>query len=121
MDTSKQTIGKAGEIEAANFYTSQHYTILENNWHFGHLEIDLIVENENNIVFCEVKTRSKTTLGEPETFVTKQKQQNVIRAANCYVQRKQIKKDVRFDIISIVKNGENSTIKHIPHAFTPKW
>ena len=38
-----------------------------------HLEVDIIQENSDCIVFCEVKTRSSTLLGTPEEFVTRQK------------------------------------------------
>jgi len=106
---------------AAEYYRKNNYVILDRNWKCYHLEVDLIVLNEDYIVFCEVKTRSYTTLGEPETFVTPQKQKNLIRAANLYLTRRSINKEVRFDIISIITKGENYQIHHIPNAFQPKW
>ena len=121
MKTPKQEFGQKGEELAEDFYRKNNYFILEKNWRCYHLEVDLIVLNNDYIVFCEVKTRSYTTLGEPETFVTPQKQKNLIRAANMYLNRKSISKEVRFDIISIVRCGENYQIHHIPNAFSPKW
>ncbi len=121
MKTEKQELGQKGEDLAAEYYRKNNYVILDRNWKCYHLEVDLIVLNENYIVFCEVKTRSYTTLGEPETFVTPQKQKNLIRAANLYLTRRSINKEVRFDIISIITKGENYQIHHIPNAFQPKW
>ena len=31
------------------------------------------------------------------------------------------KKEVRFDIISVVANGEKFTVSHMPRAFEPQW
>ena len=80
-----QEFGKDGEELAAKHYIKLNYTILETNWHFGHLEVDIIAENEHTVVFCEVKTRSSNYFGEPESFVTLQKQKNIIRAAHTSV------------------------------------
>jgi putative endonuclease len=57
----------------------------------------------------------------PQQSVTKQKQLNIIRAANYYVLKHQIKLEVRFDIIAIIFNGNQHTLEHLPFAFTPKW
>ena len=121
MKTAKQELGQKGEDLAAEFYRKNNYDILDRNWKCYHLEVDLIAINEEYIVFCEVKTRSYTTFGEPENFVTPLKQKNLIRAANMYLTRKNISKEVRFDIISIVLCGEEYHFQHIPNAFQPKW
>ncbi|MBP5709504.1 MAG: YraN family protein [Bacteroidales bacterium] len=121
MSGDNLELGKTGEEAAIAYYLKQNYTILDTNWRFGHLEVDVIAENEDTIVFCEVKTRSSNCFGEPESFVTLQKQKNIIRAANSYVLRKGINKDVRFDVISIIKNNNGCTLNHIPDAFCPKW
>ncbi|MCL2289629.1 MAG: YraN family protein [Bacteroidetes bacterium] len=119
--TEKQQFGRRGEELALAFYTGNKYTILEKNWQSNHLEVDIIAKNDEYIVFCEVKTRSGNAFGEPQQSVTKQKQQNIIRAANYYVLKHQIKLEVRFDIIAIIFNGEGYNLEHIPFAFTPKW
>lgn len=121
MNTETQEIGQKGEQLAEDFYRRKGYEILEKNWRYNHLEIDLIAANEKEIVFCEVKTRSNIDFGEPETFVTPSKQQNIIRAANIYVKLNRIDKDARFDIISITLNGEHTNINHLPDAFQPRW
>lgn len=113
--------GKKGEIIAKNHLMGHGYRIVETNWHFGHLEIDIIAQKEETIIFCEVKTRSSSRMGEPETFVSRQKQQFLIRAAHHYVIKKNIDKEVRFDIISILLQGEKPSVKHIQEAFTPRW
>jgi len=119
--TEKQQFGRRGEELALAFYKDNRYTILEKNWQSNHLEVDIIAKNDEYIAFCEVKTRSGDAFGEPQQSVTSQKQRNIIRAANYYVLKHQIKLDVRFDIIAIVFNGDQYTLEHIPGAFMPKW
>ena len=121
MMTTNQETGAKGEEAAKNYLKDLHYTILETNWRSNHLEVDIIAQNDEFIIFCEVKTRSSNIMGAPESFVTPQKQQNLIRAAHRYVVTKNIDKEVRFDIISILSKGANCEIHHIPDAFAPKW
>lgn len=121
MKTESQELGVRGEILATEFYKRQGYSVLETNWRCYHLEVDLIVTKDDVIVFSEVKTRSSSTFGEPETFVTPEKQRNLIRAANVYISRKEITKEVRFDIVSVIICGDKHQLHHIPEAFLPRW
>lgn len=110
--------GKKGEEMAAEFLEKKGYKILETNWRFMNLEADIIAETSKTLVIAEVKTRKSNYFGEPESFVTKQKQKNLIKTANAYIERKQLDLEVRFDIVSVVLNDDNS-IKHIEDAFYP--
>ena len=121
MMTTNQQTGAKGEELAKNHLQNLHYTILETNWRSNHLEVDIIAQNEHFIIFCEVKTRASSKMGTPESFVTPQKQRNLIKAAHQYVVSRNIGKEVRFDIISIISNGLSNEIHHITDAFSPKW
>ncbi|MBR4787102.1 MAG: YraN family protein [Bacteroidales bacterium] len=121
METTKKRTGNTGEEIAADYLISKGYRILERNWRAGHWEIDLIAENDRWLVIVEVKTRKSTLFGEPEDFVTLQKQRNLIRAAANYIWRTQQTKEVRFDIISVVLQSGVQGVKHIEDAFQPRW
>jgi len=97
--------GKKGEELAAEHLKSKGYKILETNWRYRNLEADIIASIADTLVVAEVKTRSTNFFGEPETFVTRQKQKNLIRAANGYIEHKQLDLEVRFDIVSVVMNS----------------
>lgn len=114
-------LGKQGEELAAEHLLKSNYIIIEKNWRYGHLEVDIIAQNSTVVAFCEVKTRTSSKLGAPESFVTPQKQRNLIKAAHYYMNFKQLSKEVRFDIISILKTGDQFKIEHIEDAFKPKW
>lgn len=109
--------GSKGEELATIFLKEKGYTILETNWRFKNLEADIIATIDKTLVVAEVKTRRSNYFGEPESFVNKQKQRNLIKAANEYVQSKSINLEVRFDIISIIIGSNKSVVNHITDAF----
>ena len=73
---------------AAKLLQEKGYKILARNWRCGHLEVDIIAETDDYLVIVEVKTRKSAAFGEPEVFVDRQKQRNLIRAAMCYAKYK---------------------------------
>lgn len=110
--------GQKGEEIAAKYLEENGYVILEKNWRFKNLEADIIATSSKILVIAEVKTRTSNYFGEPETFVNKQKQKNLIKAAHEYILRNDLDLEVRFDIISIIMN-DSSSVKHIEDAFYP--
>lgn len=112
-------LGKKGEKLAQAFLAKKGYNILAVNWRFGNDEVDIIASNGSVLIIAEVKTRRTNVFGEPEEFVTKQKQKFLIRATNAYVEQKNIQEEVRFDIVSILYSGTQWQIYHIEDAFYP--
>ncbi len=112
-------IGQAGEALAAEHLKQQGCQILETNWQSNHQEIDIIARKGNILVIVEVKTRSSNFFGEPEVFVTKQKQRMLIKAANHYVAKNELDLEIRFDIISILFKDQKHRLNHIEDAFYP--
>ena len=51
-------LGEKGEQAAADFMKNKGYKILKRNWTKHRHEIDIIAENEEYIIFVEVKTRT---------------------------------------------------------------
>lgn len=113
------TVGKKGEEIALEYLQNKGYKILESGWRFKHKEIDIIAENENCLIFIEVKTRTDNYWGNPEEFVTKSKQKFLIQAAEAYVEEKEYEGESRFDIIAITLKNDCEDIDHIIEAFYP--
>ena len=111
--------GKFGEEQALKFIKKLNYAIIECNWQFKKFEIDIIAKDGEVLVVVEVKTRKSDAFGTPESFVTKQKQRQLIKAINHYVEQKNLLNEIRFDIISVLHDGKNIIIEHIPEAFYP--
>ncbi len=112
-------IGKKGEAVAIEHLVKEDYKILATNWQSNHQEIDIIARKDNVLVIVEVKARSTNYFGEPETFVTKQKQRMLIKAANHYLSQENLHLEVRFDIISVLFKQDEHKLKHIEDAFYP--
>ena len=112
-------LGKRGEQLAKSFLIQKGYEILDENWVHERVEIDLIAYLNRIIVFIEVKARSSTGFGLPEDFVNLNKQQHMANAADAYIEIMNHDGEVRFDIISVLFNPNNQTIKHIEDAFWP--
>jgi len=111
--------GIKGEELAEKFLINAGYKILERNWHFGKNEIDIIAMDGKFLVIVEVKTRRTTNFGEPEEFVNRAKQRSLIKAANGYIMIKDLDVETRFDIVSVLYNGNSYTVKQIEDAFYP--
>ena len=116
MITTKQ-IGDKGENLAKDFLEENGYVVLCVNYRFKKAEVDVIAENDDFIVFIEVKTRATSRLIEPEKAVDNKKQKLIISAAQNYIEENQFDKEARFDIISILYSKTKHSINHIQDAF----
>lgn len=117
-------IGIAGEAEAAKMLEAKGFRIVERNWRMGHLEVDLIAESKDEIVFAEVKART-STFGDrmPEENVDEIKRNRMVAAANAYIKYRKIEKLPRFDIIGLLMDANTYEITyrcHLENAFQPK-
>ncbi|MCW5911380.1 MAG: YraN family protein [Cyclobacteriaceae bacterium] len=109
--------GKAGEELAANFLVGEGYEIVQRNYRYKRLEIDLIVRKDNWLVFVEVKMRSSDAFGFPEEFVDQRKAKKVVACAVQYAYQNNYHGNVRYDVIAIsMKDGEPQ-IRHFEDAF----
>jgi len=109
-------IGKQGEQLAKEFLETNNYVILETNYRYKKAEIDIIAVKENILAIVEVKTRTSTHFGEPESFVNNKKIKLILEATNAYIIEKDLDLEVSLDIISVVIGKENE-INHIPNAY----
>lgn len=112
-------LGREGEAIARNFLLSKGYTIKATNYRTGSLELDIVAEKDGWLIIVEVRTRSTGALIAPEETINLKKIRNLVYAANNYIRRHQWKGETRFDIISIVREGEKYKIDHIEDAFLP--
>jgi putative endonuclease len=120
MQPTTKEIGDKGESMACSYLQERGYTLLEKNWRYFKFEIDLIMQQGQEIVFIEVKTRYSDAYGEPWEAVKKGKRQRICISADAYLRRKSTELEPRFDIVSIIKMGERVKIQHIENAFRPE-
>lgn len=114
-------LGKESESLVASYLQQNGFIVLELNYKKFFGEIDIIAQNDNLIIFVEVKARKtpKTSMFE---IVTRAKQQKIIMVAQEYIAKKNLEHVIyRFDValVKYQKNNEKK-ITYIPNAFCQK-
>ena len=106
--------GAIGEDIACKYLENIGYYITARNYHFGHIETDIICEDETNILFVEVKTRTDADFslkyGRPASAVTKAKLANMLEGARRYIFENRITKKPRIDVIEVYLTEINGII-----------
>ncbi|MEM7347302.1 MAG: YraN family protein [Chloroflexota bacterium] len=116
-DARKQT-GNQGEQIAAQYLSNQGYRIVKQNWRCSVGEVDLIVQNEEFLVFVEVRTRRGSRFGTAEESITATKQARLVELAQTYLQQYDvsISQAWRIDVIAIQLTQGTPVINHIENA-----
>jgi len=110
----KQAQGRIFERLAADYFIDKGFEVLERNWRAGHKEIDIIVKQNNLIIFVEVKSSFSRQFGHPVERVDRKKINNLTQAAKQYLIVKNISNtDLRFDVVTFV----DGQLEHFPDAF----
>lgn len=119
----KNALGRHGEDETCQYLIDHGHTILERNWRYGHLEIDIISLAGDGIHFVEVKSRTAPVQGEPQEAVTASKQRHIASAAGKYMSMKQkylgSDLEVWFDVAAITYDGAQVEFRYFPAAYVP--
>jgi putative endonuclease len=116
---SHNEIGAKGELLASEYLRQKGFRVVAMNWRYRHKEVDIIAYDHEKLVIVEVKLRSTNYFGDPSEAVTLKKQRFLIEAAEAYLETLKSAPEVRFDIISILANGDRYTYEHIDDAFVP--
>lgn len=116
---TQQEIGEKGEQLAQKHLLGLGYKIRETNYQYGHLELDIVAQDGDELVIVEVKARSGLRYEHPSEAVTNQKIRRIVEAADGYVERINWQGDTRFDIITVIFFGDNFELEHFKDAFYP--
>jgi putative endonuclease len=107
-------IGRLGEDAAAALLAQKGLHVLARNVRLERLELDLVAEDGQTLVFVEVKTRAEGSLATPADALTRQKAQRLVRAARLYLSMHDLwQRPCRFDLVSVlVRAGQIAAIEH---------
>ena len=110
--------GAWGEEFALRYLTKKGYTLVERNYRTRYGELDLIVRQNDTLVFVEVKLRRTTGFGDPLEAVTPHKQAKIRSLAEHYLLVREPAFDtVRFDVVGILLGKGPPRVQHIEDAF----
>lgn len=105
MKKNTHEIGCSYEQLAGRYLEQHGYRILQYNFRCSFGEIDIIAEDGEYLVFCEVKYRADSRKGSPLEAVTMAKQRRISKTAMYYITTRNIAdKPCRFDVVGILGN-----------------
>ncbi|MGH1373855.1 MAG: YraN family protein [Cellvibrionaceae bacterium] len=122
--TPAMITGQKNERLAEQYLLRRGLKLKERNYHCRRGEIDLVMIDQEVLVFVEVRYRKQAKYGSPFESVDHRKQQKLIKAAQYYLQKNFPRHEppCRFDVVAIEGNQTPKTsqnpIEWLPNAFT---
>lgn len=119
--------GRAGEYLACEYLTKLGHRIIDRNCRISHLELDIVSIKGNAVHFVEVKSRKAPLSADPQDNINAVKWKRVCAAAAGYLKRGRLAQlgisgadfEIDFDVITVVFDGEKTTVEYYPKAFIP--
>lgn len=93
--------------------------MIERNWRYRHLEIDIISIDNDGIHFVEVKTRRPPMQADPQESVDWKKRVRITEAAKGYMRQKGTDAECHFDIVSVIFEKGRTVVRMFPDAYFP--
>jgi putative endonuclease len=117
MATGRQNsaLGAYGERVAARHLADEGLVVLDRNWRCDAGEIDLVLRDGDDLVFCEVKTRTGTAYGHPLEAVDGVKTDRLVRLADRWMETHGVlSARVRFDVVAVLRSPRGAAeVEHL--------
>lgn len=115
-------VGLQGEKRVAQFLRNRGFSVIKRNFQCRYGEIDIIAENNEYILFVEVKTRKQNAIISGIDAVDSRKQSRIMLAAQDYITKTLCEKQPRFDVaeVAVYEKPDGSTgysLKYLENAF----
>ena len=109
--------GDQAEALAAAYLERQGLQVVERNYRCRQGEIDLIMRDNDTLVFVEVRLRTNPRFGSAAESITQQKQGKILQAARHYLAGQRKLPQCRFDAVLLGGLG-GGAIEWLKNAFT---
>lgn len=111
---AKDELGIRGERIAERHLLARGWRLLDRNWRCPHGEIDLVLQDGDETVFVEVKTRSSTAFGHPLEAISAAKLARLRRLAGVWVAAHPGAGRIRIDAVAVVApRRAPATVEHL--------
>ena len=119
MTKVRRAVGEWGERLAERHLTAQGLVVLHRNWRCADGEVDLILREGHDVVFCEVKTRRTKLFGTPAEAIRPDKVRRLRKLAGLWLQQTELRpREVRFDVVEVLSESQGvPVVEHIRAAF----
>lgn len=108
--------GDRAERYAEAFLARHKLVLVQRNYRCRFGEIDLIMRDEETLVFVEVRMRATRIFGDAGSSITLSKQRKVLRAARHYLLSLKTEPCCRFDAV-LLSGVDGNEIEWIRNAF----
>ena len=113
MKYSTRYKGNSAEEIALSFLKQKGYKLVKKNFFTKQGEIDLIMQDEDFIVFIEVKSINIDSEYSIFQTVTKRKKRRILKTVRSWLSRKNKQNNIwRYDFVGIVFNGDTYIVEH---------
>ena len=119
-DNYRAEFGRMAENLALRYLQKQNLNLLERNFRSRFGEIDLIMQENNTIIFVEVRARKTDAFLHPLESVDYKKRNKIRKTSQVYMQKTAAwnRFDMRFDVIALTgSRGRGMKIDWIKAAF----
>ncbi len=115
---NNREIGNLGETIATSYILDKGLKLLTKNYIKNKGEIDIIANDNETIVFIEVKFRNSLKYGHPLESINYKKISKLRETASYYLNEFNLNNyNIRFDVISILFENGTYNIEYIKNAF----
>lgn len=121
---AKDAVGQYGERVAERHLRDAGLTVVARNWRCPDGELDIIAFEGEVLVFCEVKTRTATTFGDPAEAVSTAKARRIRHLALRWLDEQRVRgqtrfwAELRFDVVSVLRQPRGAAdVVHLRAAF----
>ncbi len=116
MVVHKKRVGHLAEQRACEFLQARGLKLVVQNFRTAYGEIDLIMRDEDEIVFVEVRSRANDDYGTAIESINRNKQQKILKTSLFFLQQRNWlnKVNCRFDVIGV----SHDEVEWIQDAFT---
>jgi putative endonuclease len=119
LKLSRKEVGKLGETLAAEYLKNNGLGIIEINYRCPCGEIDIIAQENDYIVFTEVRTKTGNLFGTPEESISQIKKKHLIETAYTYLDEKDKRESnwrIDFIAVELDHNSKPTRIEHYRDA-----
>ncbi len=111
----RRALGAYGEALAARHLVAQGMVLLDRNWRCSAGEIDLVLRDGDDLVVCEVKTRTSVGCGTPHEAVDATKLARLQELAVRWLADHEIHPHgIRIDLVAILRPRRGrSVVEHV--------
>lgn len=113
MTMQRKNLGSEGEDLALKYLMKKGYTLVKRNLRLKCGEIDLLMEDGDDLVICEVKTKSSDAYGVPQEEVDFFKKKKLVQLGKALWQLYP-NHSVRIDVLAVY--SDTNKVEHLVNA-----